>query len=400
MARLQLDFVGKTSPRLHQTVFYPFESVPKYLDKSFKCVYGRGKGRFSWGHGSMALCYFLLDYICWSKRKSRSSKSVFVREGEYNSPVKTLDYAMGQALNWMEGMFGVSEGTNDCRLHEYIKRLNPEKKVKNLPFGLQIDTDIFPASSITINWANEEVTDVETLDGLAEAIAEQWFKQEKYKNDWKEFKAQRRQNAEKEQAVAKQKQTVKTRKPKATEIVLGVASNPIADPQLEWPDNKLIDKSIYYPVIDGKPSCVNKQDLVQYRGRFIKGYLSIIAPNTNLPMPYEEEEWLDADCTIVLSNHLLKESLKHVLCLFQHDEIGLEEWSKRRIANAIWSNLEWQEELPRRLASASPRLQQIWNQECAKYFPDIAQEIVSLAINPVSTQEPPTAGIENGNETV
>jgi len=83
---------------------------------------------------------------------------------------------------------------------------------------------------------------------------------------------------------------------------------------------------------------------------------------------------LDTDCAIVLANHLLKEPIKHLLGLFQYDEIGLRDWAKERVAKAIWSNLEWQEELPRRLATATPRLRQIWKLECESFFPTEAQQ--------------------------
>jgi hypothetical protein len=72
--------------------------------------------------------------------------------------------------------------------------------------------------------------------------------------------------------------------------------------------------------------------------------------------------------------------MKHVLGLFQHDEIGLEDWAKERVAKAIWSNLEWQERIPRELAAASPHMQQIWNRECLRFFPKEAQQKVSISL--------------------
>jgi hypothetical protein len=96
-----------------------------------------------------------------------------------------------------------------------------------------------------------------------------------------------------------------------------------------------------------------------------------------------QDEWLDSGCSIVLGNHLLKEPLKNLLGLFQTDEIGIRDWAKEKIATAIWQNLEWQEELPRRIAASSPRLKQIWNQECAEFFPQNARDEVRRALNPV-----------------
>jgi hypothetical protein len=153
----------------------------------------------------------------------------------------------------MQGMFGISEGTTECRLHEYVERLNPDKSKKDIPFGLQVCTDIFPASVITINLGGEEVTDLEMIDSLAEAIAEQWYKKTKHTNDWKKFRTQRRQNAENKKVALKQKPVATAVKPQPLFKVADAPRIPTIDHQRDWPDEKPIDKSIFYRVVDGKP---------------------------------------------------------------------------------------------------------------------------------------------------
>ena len=159
------------------------------------------------------------------------------------------------------------------------------------------------------------------------------------------------------------------------------------DLQREWPDDRPIILSSFHPVIAGKPPCVFKDDVVQFRGKFIKAYLYVTLPNVSPPPHHMQDEWLDSRCSIVLANHLLKEPLKNLLGLFQSDEIAIRDWAKEKIATAIWQNLEWQEELPRRIAASSPRLKQIWNQECAECFPQEAQDEVSRALNPARKDE-------------
>jgi len=353
----------------------------------------------------MALCYCLLEFVCWSKRQTRSGKEMFILQGGRDHPVKTLDNGMGQYLKWMTDMFGSAMGTNDCRLHEYISRLNPDQATKGRPYELQFRTDIFPASSISVVWDGAEVTEIKNLDRLTELIAEQWHKKTKNSKAWKNFQNARRllmnvDNEKPKQESSKPKVPTKTLKSQATDKSLQEIPALTGDPQRDWPDEKPIETSIFSPVIVGKPPAVDRLDLVQFRGKFIKAYLYVTQPDTNPPPDYQQDEWLHNDCAIALGNHLLKEPLKHVLGLFQHDELALRDWSKRRVANAIWANLAWQEELPRRLAGASPRLQQIWNQECAEYFPDMAREKVSLAINLVAKKEIPNVGFDDGDETV
>lgn len=144
------------------------------------------------------------------------------------------------------------------------------------------------------------------------------------------------------------------------------------DVQREWPDDRQIDNSIFSLHVIGKEPRVHKTDLVQFRGRFIKGYLHASCPNTSPPDYYQEQDWLDEDCSVILSNHLLKEKPEHVLGLFQHDELGLDDWAKERIAKAIWQNLAWRKKLPNEV-SGSDRLWQIWQQECERHFPEDAR---------------------------
>jgi len=155
----------------------------------------------------------------------------------------------------------------------------------------------------------------------------------------------------------------------------------------ERPDNKSIDLSIFHKVIIGKPPCVHKNDVVQFQGQFIKAYLHVTLPDVNPPPQYMQDEWLDADCAVVLANILAKESLKTLLGIFQDDAIALRDWAKEKVAAAIWQNKELQDELPRIIATSLPRFQQIWHQECEKYFPPEAQEKVAKALVSVKAEE-------------
>ena len=176
--------------------------------------------------------------------------------------------------------------------------------------------------------------------------------------------------------------------------VADVPPIPTVDHQRDWPADKPIDKSIFYRFMEGKPPCVNKLDLVQNKGKFIKGYLHTTQPDINPPPYSQQDEWLNAECAIVLANHLLKETMNHVLGIFQDDEFGLRDWAKERVAKAIWSNLEWQEEFPRRLVDATPRMHQIWNQECMRFFPQAAQQKVSKSLA-IAAKKKPSSDFES-----
>ena len=176
--------------------------------------------------------------------------------------------------------------------------------------------------------------------------------------------------------------------------VADVPPIPTVDHQRDWPADKPIDKSIFYRFMEGKPPCVNKLDLVQNKGKFIKGYLHTTQPDINPPPYSQQDEWLNAECAIVLANHLLKETMNHVLGIFQDDEFGLRDWAKERVAKAIWSNLEWQEEFPRRLVDATPRMHQIWNQECMRFFPQAAQQKVSKSLV-IAAKKKPSSDFES-----
>ena len=83
-----------------------------------------------------AIC--LLDYVCWSKSQNRGAQLKYLLRGERKSPAKTLDNGLGKFLNWMEDMFGPGKDGQMCRLNEFIRRLNPEKRINDLPFELEI----------------------------------------------------------------------------------------------------------------------------------------------------------------------------------------------------------------------------------------------------------------------
>jgi hypothetical protein len=382
---LILEFFGARTPRLRQTQFCPRNESSDSPPKTLKCGAGSGRNQFQWRQGPMALCYCLLDYVCWSRGQKRKTSSKYVLQGERESPVKTLDNGMGKYLNWMNSMFGQVKDGQNCRLNEYIRRLNPDQASKKRPFELEVQTENFPASSISVCLDGKKINDVETLDWLAEAVAEQWHKATGNQPRWRSFKNQRRERLQPAKKKNR-KRDVSPPRAKATRPKLGGPPAPGVDIQREWPGDKPIDLSIYYPVIIGKPSSVFKADLVQFRGKFIKGYLCATLPDVNPPPHHMQNEWLDSGCSIVLANHLLKEPIENVLGLFHTDEIAIRDWAKEKIATAIWQNLEWQEELPRRIAASSPKLKQMWNQESAEFFPQEARDEVFRALSPVSTK--------------
>ena len=138
-------------------------------------------------------------------------------------------------------------------------------------------------------------------------------------------------------------------------------------------------------LVIGTAPCVYKDLLRKMTYVVSKAYPHATLPDINPPPQYVQDEWLDPDCSVVLANVLAKERLEILFGIFQDDAIALRDWAKERVAAAIWQNLELQDKLPRIIAASSPRCQQIWHQECAKYFPPEAQEMVAKALAPVSS---------------
>lgn len=134
------------------------------------------------------------------------------------------------------------------------------------------------------------------------------------------------------------------------------------------------------PLVKDKSPRVDEDILRQMHGEKIKAYLHKTLPDINPPDQYAQDEWLRAQCSVILANVLAKEPLAIVLGIFQDDEIALRDWAKEKVAAAIWQNLEFQEELPRRITGSPPRLQQIWHQECAPHFPPDAREKAAKAL--------------------
>jgi hypothetical protein len=259
---------------------------------------------------------------------------------------------------------------------------------------LEVQTDLFPAGSIAVLLDGEEIHDLKKLEWVAEEVAKQWHEKTGNMRGWKQFKTQRDQAASPTEAKPKPvnhtsalpakmpsgervEQMAAPLKP-GTRIKTLPAEVP--DPEREWPANKPINLAMFHKVITGKPPCVHKQDVVQFRGIFIKAYLHVTLPDWNPPPQHMQDEWLDAVCSVVLANHLAKEPLQVLLGVFQDDALALRDWAKEKVAAAIWQNLELQEELPRTIAASSPRLRQIWHQECVKYFPSEAREKVAKAV--------------------
>ena len=126
---------------------------------------------------------------------------------------------------------------------------------------------------------------------------------------------------------------------------------------------------------------VGKKTLRILQGPEFKAYLWVAQPKESTPTPQRQDEWLDSECSIVIANKLLQQPLTNVLELFRDDELALHEWVRSKIALAIWGNLDFQSSLPDFIAAASPRIKQIWIQECAKYFPLEARRKITATIN-------------------
>jgi hypothetical protein len=172
--RFRLRLVTKPRVKLRATELSV--PIPRGEPDIVKASEGKAGGCFEWREGTQALCVCLLRFLCYPKEQLADGIA-FVFDGEEQSPAKTLDGVISKANkanSWASSMFGSLENGR-CRLRQYMIRRRPKDRGKPNHYEVEIQHRQLPQESITFEVDGHQVTDIPSLESLADRIEDQWY---------------------------------------------------------------------------------------------------------------------------------------------------------------------------------------------------------------------------------